>query len=930
LEVQFKYKAEGSNVWKETGWVTQNGSGAHTFVELITNLSANTTYYFTAMLRYVGTELNGTWLNFTTSREPIPPTVWTGNATNASVATTTLNRGYELSAKTTYYSMAKTEKATCVPATNVTLDMGFDFHDYSSVLVQFRYKAEGATGWTDTGWVEQNGSGTHTYAKQITNLSPNTTYYYMAMLLYEGMAVNGSVQSFTTCRELIKPTVMTEKATNVSVAAASLNMAFEFNDYSPVNVQFRYKAEGASAWNETGWVTRKGSGADKYAEPLANLSYVTTYYFRAQLQYDSIVIEGAEKSLTTLERPAVHTKTATNITDAAAALNMAFDFKDFRQVQVQFRYKAEGASVWNETKWVSQSGFGFRWYTGPIANLSSDTTYHFKARLRYDNTVLEGVERSFTTLEQPTVITKTASDITDVSARLNMAFDLKDYKTVQVQFRYKAEGASAWNATGLVVRNGSDAHTFAEPIANLTENTTYYFMALLFYDGVALNGTEVNFTTSREPIPPTVWTGNATDISPTSATRDMGFELSAKNTYYSMAKTEKAICVPATNVTLDMGFDFHDYSSVLVQFRYKAEGAIGWTDTGWVQQKGSGTHTYAKPIANLSHNTTYYYMAMLLYDGMAVNGSVQSFTTCREPIPPTVVTENATNVSAATATLNMAFESNNYSSVQVQFRYKAEGVSTWKETGWVSQNGSGAHTFAVPIANLTYVTTYYYQAMLQYESTVIEGAEKSFMTLEPPVVHTKTATNITDATATLNMAFDLNDYNSVQVQFRYKAKGASVWNDTAWVSQNCSGFNWYREPIAGLSPSTLYEFKALLRYDGTVIEGPKRSFSTMERPTVSTKNAIVQKLPRGWVATLKMDYDFKDYDLGYVRFAYKKVGDTDWEHTDWIGTYHSASYDELIRGLEDHTTYYFYAQLKYGDENNIKGVTLTFKTLVQR
>lgn len=136
-----------------------------------------------------------------------------------------------------------------------------------------------------------------------------------------------------------------------------------------------------------------------------------------------------------------------------------------------------------------------------------------------------------------------------------------------------------------------------------------------------------------------------------------------------------------------------------MQFRYKAEGAIGWTDTGWVTREGSGAATYAEQIADLSANTTYYFMALLLYDGMAVNGTVHTFTTCSDPIPPAVVTANATYVSARSAKLNMAYNFYDYSPVQVQFRYKAEGASAWTETGWEAQNGLGVHTYAEQIAN---------------------------------------------------------------------------------------------------------------------------------------------------------------------------------------------------------------------------------------
>jgi len=399
------------------------------------------------------------------------------------------------------------------------------------------------------------------------------------------MAVNGSVHTFTTCRDPLPPAVETANATYVSARSAVLNMAYNDYDYSPVQVQFRYKAEGASAWTETGWVTREGSGAATFAEPIANLTYVTTYYFQAMLQYESTVIEGAEKSFITFERPIVRTKTATNITDATAVLNMAFDLKDYRSVRVQFKYKAEGASgAWDETGWVSQSGSGFHRYGEPIADLSQDKTYYFRALLLYNGTVLEGVERSFRTLEPPVVSTKPATDISDVSATVNMVFDPNDYSPALIQFRYKAEGASTWNETDRVFQSGSQ--TYSESVTGLSSNTTYYFMAILLYDSTELEGVECSFTTLE---PSTVRTGNATNITDVSARLDMTCEL-------------------------------NDYDLVQVQFKYKAENASVWNETDRVSQ--SGSHRYSESITGLSPNTTYYFKAQLLYDSTELEGVV--------------------------------------------------------------------------------------------------------------------------------------------------------------------------------------------------------------------------------------------------------------------------------------------------------------------
>jgi PKD repeat protein len=382
--------------------------------------------------------------------------------------------------------------------------MAYDFRDYSSVHVQFKYKAEGASAWNETGWVTQTGSGSHSFPEPIASLSSNMTYYFMALLKYDGTVLNGTEISFATSGEPKTPTVTTENATNITVASAILNMTYDFMDYSSVHVQFKYMAEGTSAWNETGWVAQSGSGTHSFSESIAGLSSNKTYYFMALLLYDGTVLTSTENSFTTSVEPrppTFSTKNATNITTAAATLNMAYDFMDYNTVLVQFRYKAEGASAWNETGWVAQSGLGTHSFSEQIAGLYSNKTYYFMALLKYDSIVLTNTENSFTTSVEPrppTVSTKNATNITTAAATLNMTYDFMDYSSVQVQFKYKAEGTSAWNETGWIAQSGSGSRSFSEPIAGLSSGTTYYFMAQLKYDSAMLNGTENSFTTSGE------------------------------------------------------------------------------------------------------------------------------------------------------------------------------------------------------------------------------------------------------------------------------------------------------------------------------------------------------------------------------------------------------------------------------------------------
>jgi hypothetical protein len=93
------------------------------------------------------------------------------------------------------------------------------------------------------------------------------------------------------------PTVTTLAATDISSYQATIHMSYTVGQFTTVEVRFACKRPTDPAWFYTTWASRPADG--DYAEVLTGLVSQTQYQFKAQLRYDSTVIEGAVYQFTT-------------------------------------------------------------------------------------------------------------------------------------------------------------------------------------------------------------------------------------------------------------------------------------------------------------------------------------------------------------------------------------------------------------------------------------------------------------------------------------------------------------------------------------------------------------------------------------------------------------------------------------------------------
>jgi hypothetical protein len=95
--------------------------------------------------------------------------------------------------------------------------------------------------------------------------------------------------------------------------------------------------------------------------------------------------------------PTVTTEAATDISSYSGTLHMSYAIGGYSSVEVRFACKRSTDPAWFYTVWVSRTADGT--YAEVLTGLISQTGYEFKAQLKYDDTVIEGTTRQFTTAQ---------------------------------------------------------------------------------------------------------------------------------------------------------------------------------------------------------------------------------------------------------------------------------------------------------------------------------------------------------------------------------------------------------------------------------------------------------------------------------------------------------------------------------------------------
>ena len=299
----------------------------------------------------------------------------------------------------------------------------------------------------------------------------------------------------------------------------------------------------------------------------------------------------------------------------------------------------------------------------------------------------------------PTVTTLAATAVTSTGATLNATGNpIGSTATTYFDWGLTTAYGSVANGTPASI-SGSSATAFNAALSGLLPLTTYNYRARIVTAGsVTAYGVNMTFTTPGPP--PTVVTNAATSITTTGAT---------------------------LNGTVNA-----NGASTTVTFEYGLTTAYGSTIAGVPGTVTGNTVTAVTgALTGLLSNTLYHFRIKGVSSGGTTNGADLTFTTLA--VPPTVVTNPASNITTTGAQLNGTVTANN-ASTTVTFEWgltTAYGNIAAATPGTVT--GNTATAVNATLSGLLTNTTYHYRAKGVSIGGTVYGLDQSFLTGCPPV-----------------------------------------------------------------------------------------------------------------------------------------------------------------------------------------------------
>ncbi len=541
------------------------------------------------------------------------------------------------------------------------------------------------------------------FSDNLTNLSPNTTYYVRAYFTRLSANTYGPQVSFKT-NSVGRPTVSTSQITNVTLASAIGGGTVIMNGGLAVT-------QRGIVWSNTQnpgldsnlGFSINGSGVGSFQSEITGLSPGLTYYVKAYAVNNLGIGYGDEKQFATVQisPPIVNTGNISNITTHTAQIEAEVTSEGDGTVYAKgVCWGLSNNPTLNNSMGHTNNGSGLGSFTADLTELTENTVYYVAAYASNENETSYGETKQFTTLAVnfPVVTTNNITNITVNSA------DVSGEVVGDGNGTITARGVCWSNAANLSLQNclgstsdGADLGAFVSSISGLSDGTTYYVVAYATNERGTAYGSVKSFSTVQINAP-TVFTTVASNINAASATA--GGNVTDDG---NIEVIQRGICWDMIgNPTLENNVGF--------------------------SIDGSGTGMFVSTMNNLNHLTRYYYRAYAINSKGVAYGEILQFETI-EIFLANISTSETSHITPNYATSGGLINDDGNGT------FSAVGVC-WDLTGTPSLDYNIGFTtdeiesgaFTSQLKDLNESTTYYVVAYATNEKGTAYGTVKQFST----------------------------------------------------------------------------------------------------------------------------------------------------------------------------------------------------------
>jgi phosphodiesterase/alkaline phosphatase D-like protein len=470
-----------------------SGNSAVAVSATLKSLSANTTYH----VRVVATNAGGTSFGSDETFKTLPnaPTVVTKAASAVTQTAATVN-------------------ATVDPNEGAVSDCHFEYGPTASYGTSVPCSA-----------LPGSGNSAVAVSAAIGSLSANATYHFRIVATNAGGTSDGSDQTLKTLPN--PPTVVTGTAFfPPTQTTATLNASVNPNGGEVSSCHFEYGEKETYGFSVSCTPSPgSGSGAVAVSGALTSLTKNTKYHFRIVATNSGGTNTGSDQTFETAPGPpTIVAEGASEITPTTALLHATAELRGGKIRQCYFDVFDKATLERVFSKGCTQPRESGKVELSTLAEeLLPETAYYFRVIIENnfgeDNIFEEqiGKAEEFKTHPGPTIVTGTASLITQTSAVLNATVNPNEGAVSDCHFEYgPTTGYGTSVPCSALPGSGSSPVKVSASVTGLSPNTTYHFRIVSTNSGGTSLGADHTFTAL--PNAPAVVTGAVSSVTPTSAT----------------------------------------------------------------------------------------------------------------------------------------------------------------------------------------------------------------------------------------------------------------------------------------------------------------------------------------------------------------------------------------------------------------------------